>query len=111
MMLSGKVAIVTGSSRGIGAATARLLAAHGAKVAVNYSHNRVQGEKVLTEITQDGGRAILVQADMTVREQVEALVHRTEAELGPVDILVNNANMSFPVTPFVDYRWRTLSGN
>jgi 3-oxoacyl-[acyl-carrier protein] reductase len=105
MMLTGRVAIITGSSRGIGAATARLLAAHGAKVAVNYTQDRVQGERVLTEITRGGGHAILVQADVTIREQVEALVHRTEAELGPINILVNNANMSFPVTPFVDYRW------
>jgi 3-oxoacyl-[acyl-carrier protein] reductase len=105
MMLDGKVAIVTGSSRGIGAATAKLLAAHGARVAVNYTQNREQGERVLAEIAQSGGRAILVQADVTVREQVEAMVRRTEAEIGPVDILVNNANMRFRVAPFLEYRW------
>jgi 3-oxoacyl-[acyl-carrier protein] reductase len=105
MMLDGKVAIVTGSSRGIGASTAKLLAAHGAAVVVNYNRSKERGEEVLREITAAGGRAILVQADVTVQEQVEAMVHKTEAELGPVDILVNNANMSFRVAPFLDFRW------
>lgn len=104
-MLDGRVAIVTGSSRGIGASCAKLLAAHGAKVTVNYVQNRAKGEEVVAAITDAGGQAILVQADVTVREQVEAMVNRTESELGPVDILVNNANMSFRVEPFVKYRW------
>ncbi len=105
MILQGKVAIITGSSRGIGAAIAKLLAANGAKVAVNYVQNKEQGEKVVKEILDAGGKAILVQADASVREQVEAMVKKTEAELGPVDILVNNANMSFPVVPFVQFPW------
>ncbi len=105
MLLEDKVAIVTGSSRGIGAATARLLAANGAQVIVNYVRNREQGEKVATEIGQAGGRVIPVQADVTVQEEVEAMVSRAEKELGPVDILVSNANISFPIRPFVEYLW------
>jgi 3-oxoacyl-[acyl-carrier protein] reductase len=105
MVLQDKVAIVTGSSRGIGAATARLLAANGAKVTVNYTRNKEQGEKVLTGIRETGGEAILVKADVTVRAEVEAMVRKTEAELGPVDILVNNANMSFAVAPFIEHHW------
>lgn len=105
MILRDKVAIVTGSSRGIGAATVKLLAAHGAKVAVNYAQNREKGEKVLDEITRAGGKAILVRADVTVREDVEAMVEKTEDALGPVDILVNNAGIHFPVTSFLQYRW------
>jgi 3-oxoacyl-[acyl-carrier protein] reductase len=107
MILRDKVAIVTGSSRGIGAATAKLLAAHGAKVAVNYAQSREKGEKVVEEIVRAGGKAILAHADVTEREDVEAMLEKTEAALGPVDILVINASIHFPVTPFVQYKWRT----
>jgi 3-oxoacyl-[acyl-carrier protein] reductase len=105
MLLKDKVAIVTGSSRGIGAACAKLLAEQGAKVAVNYVANKSEGEKVVEAITQAGGRAILVGADVTVREQVESMVKRVAGELGPIDILVNNANMRFSVAPFAEHRW------
>jgi 3-oxoacyl-[acyl-carrier protein] reductase len=105
MLLKDKVAIVTGSSRGIGAATAALLAAHGAKVAVNCKQNRERGEQVLAKIEEGGGAAILVQADVTVPAQIDALVERTSKELGPVDILVNNANINFPIKPFLEYSW------
>jgi len=105
MMLNGKVAIVTGSSRGIGAATAKLLAQHGAKVTVNCKKDREAGAKVLADIEKSGGKGILVQADVTDRNQVRAMVEKTEQNLGPIDILVNNANMSFPVLPFVQFPW------
>ena len=104
-MLKDHVAIVTGASRGIGAATAKLLAAKGAKVAVNYSKSRDKGEAVVAAIRENGGQAILVQADVTDRAQVEAMIARTEAELGPIDILVNNASISFPMVAFAQYRW------
>ena len=104
-LLKDKVAIVTGSSRGIGAETARLLAAHGAKVAVNYNANRERAEQVLSEIRMKDGEGIVVQADVTVREQVDALVREVQEKLGPVDILVNNAAISFPTVPFTEYRW------
>lgn len=104
-MLKDKVAVVTGSSRGIGAAIARELARNGARVVVNYTANRDQGQQVVAEIAAAGGKAMLARADVTVREEVEAMIRATEAELGPVDVLVNNANMSFPVAPFAEYRW------
>ena len=66
MIIKNKVAIVTGSSRGIGAATAKLLAKNGAKVTINYVQNKKEGEKVLESIKRIGGEAILVQADVTI---------------------------------------------
>jgi 3-oxoacyl-[acyl-carrier protein] reductase len=104
-MLKGKVAIVTGSSRGIGAATAKLLGSQGARVAVNYVSNRERGEQVVAEIEAAGGRALLVHANVAVREDVDALVAAAERDLGPIDILVNNANMAFSVKPFVEHAW------
>lgn len=103
-----KVAIVTGSSRGIGAAIAKALAREGARVAVNYVANRAQGQRVVDEIVAAGGRAILVRADATVREEVVAMVRGVEAELGPVGILVNNASITFPVVPFAEYPWEAF---
>lgn len=82
MLLENKVAIVTGSSRGIGASCAKLLAENGAKVVVNYTQNRESGEQVLSEITAAGDIAILVQADVTELDQVQAMVQRAELELG-----------------------------
>jgi 3-oxoacyl-[acyl-carrier protein] reductase len=105
MILRDKVAIVTGSSRGIGAATAKLLATQGAKVTVNYLQSREKGEKMVDEIARAGGEAILVRADVTVREDVEAMVRTTESAHGPVDILVNNASIHFPIIPFVQHKW------
>jgi 3-oxoacyl-[acyl-carrier protein] reductase len=105
MILRDKVAIVTGSSRGIGAATAKLLASQGAKVTVNYARSREKGERVVEEIARAGGKAILVGADVTMLEQVESLVRETEAAHGPVDILVNNASINFPVTSFLQHKW------
>ncbi len=104
-LLHDQVAIVTGSSRGIGAETVKLLAAHGARVVVNCHASREQGEQVLAEIRLSGGEGILVQADVTERGQVEALVRETQERLGPVDILVNNAAIAFPMVPFAEYRW------
>jgi 3-oxoacyl-[acyl-carrier protein] reductase len=104
-MLKDKVAVVTGSSRGIGAAIARLLGANGAKVAVNYAASREAGERVVADIVARGGRAMLARADVTVRADVDAMVKAVEAELGPIDVLVNNASIGFPIVPFVEYRW------
>jgi 3-oxoacyl-[acyl-carrier protein] reductase len=104
-LLKDKVAIVTGSSRGIGAETVKLLAAHGAKVAVNFNASRDRAEQVLAEIKGEEGEGIVVQADVTVRAQVDALVREVQEKLGPVDILVNNAAISFPMVPFTEFRW------
>lgn len=105
MNMKDKVAIVTGSSRGIGAASALALAKAGAKVVVNYVGNREAGEKVLGEIEQAGGKGILVQADATDEAQIKAMVQRAADELGPVNILVNNAGANFPMVPFAEYPW------
>lgn len=89
--LNGKVALVTGASSGIGRATAKSLAANGARVAINFHQNEAGAETTRSEIVSDGGRAIIVQADVTQAKDVESLVERTASELGPIDVLVNNA--------------------
>lgn len=89
--LTGKVAIVTGASSGIGYATALELAASGATIVINYLRNEAGAEEARRRIASDGGRAIRVQADVTNAADVTALVNRTVEELGPPDILVNNA--------------------
>jgi 3-oxoacyl-[acyl-carrier protein] reductase len=89
--LNGKVAIVTGASSGIGRTTAELLAANGARVALNFHRNKAGAESARAEIVNAGGSAITVQADVTRASEVQALIDQTVAELGPVDILVNNA--------------------
>lgn len=89
--LTGKVALVTGAGSGIGRATAVTLAGQGAAVALNYHRNEAGAAAAQQEILAAGGRAIIVQADVTKAAEVKALVERTVAELGPIDILVNNA--------------------
>jgi 3-oxoacyl-[acyl-carrier protein] reductase len=104
-MLKDRVALITGASRGMGAATARLLAAHGATVAINYLSNREAGERVVNEIQQNGGRALLLQGDVTVQSEAERVVRQAQQELGPIDILVLNANIPFVQKPFLDFPW------
>lgn len=89
--MTGKVAIVTGASSGIGRAAAAALAASGARVAINFHRNEAGAEAVRSEIVSRGGSAITVQADVTRASDVESLVKQAVAEFGPVDILVNNA--------------------
>ncbi|HEY0431621.1 MAG TPA: 3-oxoacyl-ACP reductase family protein [Pyrinomonadaceae bacterium] len=89
--LNGKVALVTGSSSGIGRAAAEALAANGAQVAINFHHNEAGAEAARAKIVAGGGSAIVVQADVTQASQVQRLVEQTVSELGPIDILVNNA--------------------
>src|SRR5713101_5292881 len=93
-----QVAVVTGGARGLGRATARLLAQRGAAVCVNYAVDADAAEALIAEITAAGGRAIAVAADVAEAAAVEAMVARTEAELGPVTILVNNAGMAWQGT-------------
>jgi 3-oxoacyl-[acyl-carrier protein] reductase len=91
--LDGRVAIVTGASKGIGAEIARQLAAAGAAVVVNYAGSRAGAESVVGEITAAGGRALAVQADVAKTEDVQRLVAQTIKAYGAPDILVNNAGV------------------
>jgi 3-oxoacyl-[acyl-carrier protein] reductase len=92
--LSARVALVTGASRGIGAAVALMLAEAGAAVAVNYRDRAADAEVVVAKITSGGGRAIAVAADVSQSAAVTAMVERIARELGPIDILVNNAGIA-----------------
>ena len=92
--LQGRIALVTGGSRGIGAAIATALAEAGADIAVNYLERASQAEAVAAAVKAIGRRAIIVQADVSSSQAVAAMVRTIEAELGPVDILVNNAGIA-----------------
>ena len=91
--LAGKVAIVTGASKGIGAAVAKALAAEGAAVVVNYSSGKEGAERLVSEITREGGKAIAIQADVTKAADVKRMFEETKKALGSVDVLVNNAGV------------------
>jgi len=91
--LQGKVALVTGASKGIGAEIARELAERGAAVAVNYASSKAAAEKVVAEIKARGGRAVAVQANVADPKAIDGLVNAVAAELGPIDVLVNNAGI------------------
>jgi 3-oxoacyl-[acyl-carrier protein] reductase len=90
-MLAGKIALVTGSSRGIGAAIAIELAAQGAAVVVNHRNSAAQADEVVAKITAAGGRAMAVQADVSDNAEAQRLVQESAAWLGRLDVLVNNA--------------------
>jgi 3-oxoacyl-[acyl-carrier protein] reductase len=91
--LSGKVAVVTGASKGIGAEIARYLAAEGASVVVNYASSKAGADKIVGEITVKGGKAVAVQADVARPEDVKRLFAETRKAFGRVDVLVNNAGV------------------
>ncbi len=89
-----QVAIVTGSSRGIGKAAALALAAEGASVVVNYARSSTAADEVVAEITGAGGSAIALQADVSKEDQVDALIKGTMEKFGRIDVLVNNAGIT-----------------
>jgi 3-oxoacyl-[acyl-carrier protein] reductase len=91
--LTGKVAIVTGASKGIGAAIAKGLAAAGAAVVVNYASSREGADRVVAEISANGGKAIAVEADVSKAADVQRLFDRTKKAFGALDVLVNNAGV------------------
>ncbi len=94
MLLDGKVALVTGASRGIGRAVALKLASEGAKVAINYAGSQGKAEEVKAEIEKMGGEAILVQANVADKDAVEQMVGAVVDAFGTIDILVNNAGIT-----------------
>jgi 3-oxoacyl-[acyl-carrier protein] reductase len=96
--LEGKVAVVTGASKGIGAAIAKFLAAAGASVVVNYSSSREEADRVLEAIKAEGGKAIAVQANVSKHADIVRLFEETKAAFGQVDVLVNNAGV-YAVAP------------
>src|SRR2546423_4237234 len=91
--LAGKVAVVTGASKGIGADIARHLAAEGAAVVVNYASSKQDADRVVDDISKRGGKAIAVQADVAKKSDVERLFAETKKAFGGLDILVNNAGV------------------
>ena len=91
--LDGKVAVVTGASKGIGAGIAKQFAAEGASVIVNYASAKADADKVVDEITKRGGKAIAIQGNVTKKSEVERLFAEAEKAFGKIDILVNNAGV------------------
>jgi len=97
--ISGKVAVVTGASKGIGAGIAKQLAAEGAAVVVNYASSKSDADKVVDEITKKGGKAVAVQGNVAKKAEVQELFAAAEKAFGKIDILVNNAGV---------YQWDPL---
>ena len=102
MNLAEPIIVITGASRGIGAATARLAAARGYAVCVNYLQNREAADSVVADIDRDGGRALAVQADVAIEADVVRLFETVDNELGPLTALVNNAGFLERQTRFED---------
>ena len=101
--LKGKAVLMTGASTGIGAAAARAFGRNGAKVAVNYNASKDQAEKVVADIREAGGEAILIQADVTRPESADTVTAAAVEAFGRLDILVNNAGALIKRTPIADY--------
>jgi 3-oxoacyl-[acyl-carrier protein] reductase len=106
--LKGKIALITGGSRGIGAAAARSLAAAGAVSVLNYFKSADQADQVLTTIAQAGGQAMKIGADVRDRGEVDRMVQTIVEKYGRVDILVNNAHIDFPIKPFTELAWEEV---
>jgi glucose 1-dehydrogenase/3-oxoacyl-[acyl-carrier protein] reductase len=111
MKLAGKVALITGASRGIGKGIAEVFAEEGADVVVNYVASATAAEQVAAWVRDQGRRAIALKADVANRAEVEAMIERAWNELGPLDILVNNAGIE-TIVPFLeltDEQWTRLT--
>jgi 3-oxoacyl-[acyl-carrier protein] reductase len=99
--LAGKIAVVTGASKGIGASIAKHLAAEGASVVVNYASSKEGADRVVAEIVKEGGKAIAIQANVTNKAEIDRLFAQTQQMFGKLDILVNNAGI-YEFAPLAD---------
>lgn len=107
--LSGRVVLITGASRGIGAAVAVHMAELGARVAINYLKSRERALRVLDKVEgTEKGKGIIVQADVTQRDAVDEMEKTIRAAFGPVDVLVNNAPIPFEINPVHQISWDGL---
>jgi 3-oxoacyl-[acyl-carrier protein] reductase len=102
------VALITGASRGIGAASAKALAHHGAKLVINYIKSKDKAGELLNEIKKAGGEGMVFQADVKDQTVVDAMVDSTLKEFGKIDILVNNGNINFPIRSFIELTWEQI---
>jgi 3-oxoacyl-[acyl-carrier protein] reductase len=105
-----RVAIITGASRGIGAATALVLAKRGYRVVVNHRASAPQAEEVAAAIAADGGEAVAIKADVTAPDDVAAMVDEVDRRWGGTDVLVHNALIPYAITSFAALTWEQLGG-
>jgi 3-oxoacyl-[acyl-carrier protein] reductase len=105
-----RVAVITGASRGVGAATALALAKHGYRVVVNHRASAPQAKEVVATITSAGGEAVAVKADVSVPHDVAAMVGEVDQRWGGIDVLVHSVSTPFPVTSFAELTWEQLGG-
>jgi NAD(P)-dependent dehydrogenase (short-subunit alcohol dehydrogenase family) len=110
--LTNKIALVTGGSRGLGAAICLLFAQEGAKVAVNYRARKDKADEIVHEITEAGGEAFAVGGDVALRKDVETMVQETVDRFGVLDILINNAGISYykPLMAHTEEDWDHVLG-
>jgi NAD(P)-dependent dehydrogenase (short-subunit alcohol dehydrogenase family) len=108
--LMDRVAVITGASRGIGAATALVLGENGFRVVVNYRSSAKEADGVVGSVTAAGGEAVAIRADVTVPDDVAAMFEQTERRWGRVDVLVHNALIPYDVTSFAELSWEQLGG-
>jgi 3-oxoacyl-[acyl-carrier protein] reductase len=106
--LKDKVVLITGASRGIGAASAKALAHHGATVVINYINSKDKAEGLLDELKKAGNKGMVFQADVRDQGAVNDMVESTLKEFGKIDVLVNNANINFPILPFIELTWEQI---
>jgi len=105
-----RVALITGASRGIGAATAFLLAKQGYRVVINHRASGPQAEDIAATIAKAGGEAVAIQADVTMPNDVAAMIEEIDRRWGGTDVLVHNALLPFAITSFAELKWEDLGG-
>ena len=105
-----RVALITGGSRGIGAATSRVLAERGFRVVVNYRSSAQEADEVVADIAAAGGEAVAIKADVTVPADVSAMADDITQRWGHVDVLVHNALIPYVITSFADLTWEQFGG-